>query len=118
MAPTSVSRIEGVDAVELLAIDLAEKLHTVYKMELGMRGKPQKSKRDANWEFNERHGPKEEQTTTPTPKGKTTYCAECGEVQFASPSGVTCRNGHGGAESLDKRPRVRVAPSKRVFLKG
>jgi hypothetical protein len=27
-------------------------------------------------------------------------CAECGKQQFMTPSGVTCPNGHGGAESL------------------
>ena len=26
-------------------------------------------------------------------------CSECGEPQFESPSGITCVNGHGGAES-------------------
>jgi hypothetical protein len=25
------------------------------------------------------------------------FCSRCGEPQFNSPSGITCRNGHGGA---------------------
>jgi hypothetical protein len=25
------------------------------------------------------------------------YCTECGKVQFDSPGGMTCENGHGGA---------------------
>lgn len=27
-------------------------------------------------------------------------CSECGELQFATPSGANCKNGHGGAPSL------------------
>ena len=27
-------------------------------------------------------------------------CAECGEPQFMTPSGICCANGHGGAPSL------------------
>lgn len=27
------------------------------------------------------------------------HCAVCGERQFDSPSGVTCENGHGGADA-------------------
>ena len=30
-----------------------------------------------------------------------TNCAECGEPQYECPSGVTCINGHGGAEEID-----------------
>jgi hypothetical protein len=30
-----------------------------------------------------------------------TRCANCGEDQFDTPSGVTCKNGHGGADSID-----------------
>jgi hypothetical protein len=29
------------------------------------------------------------------------HCAACGEVQFKSPGGMTCSNGHGGADSVD-----------------
>lgn len=29
-----------------------------------------------------------------------TYCSECGLLQFGSPSGLTCLNGHGGADSI------------------
>lgn len=31
-----------------------------------------------------------------------TNCAECGAPQFETPSGVTCKNGHGGSPSLDQ----------------
>lgn len=30
------------------------------------------------------------------------HCSECGEVQSRTPSGMTCPNGHGGAESVPK----------------
>lgn len=30
-----------------------------------------------------------------------TNCAECGAPQFETPSGVTCENGHGGAEAAE-----------------
>ncbi len=30
-----------------------------------------------------------------------THCAICGEDQFDTRSGITCKNGHGGADSLD-----------------
>jgi hypothetical protein len=30
-----------------------------------------------------------------------TRCAKCGEDQFDTPSGITCKNGHGGADSID-----------------
>lgn len=33
-----------------------------------------------------------------------TWCAVCAEPQIDSPSGVTCRNGHGGAEGLASIP--------------
>lgn len=29
-----------------------------------------------------------------------TRCADCAAEQFETPSGITCKNGHGGAESL------------------
>jgi hypothetical protein len=29
---------------------------------------------------------------------KPTRCSECKEIQFNTPSGVTCPNGHGGAD--------------------
>jgi len=31
-----------------------------------------------------------------------TYCVECGEQQFNTPSGATCKNGHGGAEGVER----------------
>jgi hypothetical protein len=34
------------------------------------------------------------------------YCIVCHEPQFHSPAGITCPNGHGGAESLRRRPKV------------
>lgn len=39
----------------------------------------------------------------PPAKGLTTgeYCAICKAPQFYSPSGVTCKNGHGGADSVE-----------------
>lgn len=33
-------------------------------------------------------------------------CSVCGEPQYGTPSGVTCPNGHGGAESLARMPTV------------
>lgn len=30
-----------------------------------------------------------------------TICSICGAVQFDSPGGITCPNGHGGASSTD-----------------
>ena len=33
------------------------------------------------------------------PKKERNFCSICGEPQFDSPSGFTCRNGHGGAAS-------------------
>lgn len=30
------------------------------------------------------------------------HCAECGEPQFNTPAGVTCKNGHGGAPSREE----------------
>lgn len=33
-------------------------------------------------------------------------CAICGEEQFETPSGVSCKNGHGGADSIDIKPNV------------
>ncbi len=36
-----------------------------------------------------------------TPKAKTAdLCSVCGESQFSTPSGIVCRNGHGGAPPL------------------
>lgn len=32
----------------------------------------------------------------------TSLCAECGEPQFDTPSGITCCNGHGGADSIER----------------
>jgi hypothetical protein len=37
-------------------------------------------------------------------KNRRVFCGVCGEPQFNTPSGLTCKNGHGGEESLDKRP--------------
>jgi hypothetical protein len=34
----------------------------------------------------------------PTPSGK--KCSICNEPQFATPHGLVCSNGHGGADSL------------------
>lgn len=34
-------------------------------------------------------------------------CADCKEPQFDTPSGVTCKNGHGGAASLTRPNEVR-----------
>lgn len=39
----------------------------------------------------------EERVLTTTNK----RCAECGEPQFDTPSGLTCKNGHGGADSIE-----------------
>lgn len=33
-----------------------------------------------------------------------TRCAKCGEEQFDTPSGITCANGHGGADSIIDDP--------------
>lgn len=30
------------------------------------------------------------------------HCSECGEPQQTSPSGITCKNGHGGVQSLEE----------------
>jgi hypothetical protein len=30
--------------------------------------------------------------------GKLAYCATCGQIQRETPSGITCVNGHGGAD--------------------
>jgi hypothetical protein len=38
--------------------------------------------------------------STPTPAG--TRCSMCGEEQYNTPSGVTCKNGHGGADPIDE----------------
>ena len=44
-------------------------------------------------------------------KHRRVFCATCGELQFDTPSGVTCKNGHGGEESLYRRPK-RVVTTK------
>lgn len=31
---------------------------------------------------------------------KHTWCVVCGRLQYETPSGITCENGHGGAEGL------------------
>lgn len=36
------------------------------------------------------------------PKKIVLLCADCGEPQFDTPSGVTCCNGHGGADSIEQ----------------
>jgi hypothetical protein len=35
-----------------------------------------------------------------------TRCALCGEEQYETPSGITCKNGHGGAESIIDEPPI------------
>jgi len=35
-----------------------------------------------------------------------TRCAICGEDQFDTPSGITCKNGHGGADSIDDKEQA------------
>lgn len=35
-------------------------------------------------------------------KNAKTLCLLCGEPQFETPSGITCKNGHGGAPSIEK----------------
>lgn len=32
------------------------------------------------------------------------YCTVCGKAQFSSPGGMTCENGHGGAEGTPHKP--------------
>lgn len=36
-----------------------------------------------------------------------TRCAVCGSSQFRTSSGITCKNGHGGAPSKRKRSEVK-----------
>lgn len=40
----------------------------------------------------------------PVPQPTPLLCGACGEPQFNTPSGLICKNGHGGAESLDAPP--------------
>ena len=35
-------------------------------------------------------------------KNAKTLCSLCREPQFETPSGITCKNGHGGAPSIEK----------------
>lgn len=37
---------------------------------------------------------------------RSTCCAVCGDVQFETSSGITCPQGHGGADSLDPMPEA------------
>jgi hypothetical protein len=39
----------------------------------------------------------------------TTYCFDCGLPQFSSPSGITCENGHGGAEGTSEPTKEPVS---------
>lgn len=43
-------------------------------------------------------GKYQNQADEPVPAKAGTFCSECGAEQFNSPSGITCKNGHGGAE--------------------
>lgn len=36
----------------------------------------------------------------------TTYCSDCSLRQISSPSGITCPNGHGGAEGMEQPHKV------------
>lgn len=36
--------------------------------------------------------------------GKSLTCSECGMPQFETPSGLTCKNGHGGAPTAEEAP--------------
>lgn len=42
-------------------------------------------------------------------------CAVCGEVQFDTPSGAVCTNGHGGAESRPRRPNIKKVPKRQLW---
>ena len=53
---------------------------------LGAEGKPQPILDD--------NGDLDTSKYTPT----NTCCSECGEFQYETPAGITCKNGHGGAE--------------------
>ena len=41
------------------------------------------------------------------------YCAECHSVQYTTPSGVSCDNGHGGADTLSELPTPPPKPAMR-----
>ena len=41
------------------------------------------------------------------------YCAECHSVQYTTPSGVSCDNGHGGADTLSELPAPPPKPAMR-----
>lgn len=36
--------------------------------------------------------------------GRATLCSVCKEPQFSTPSGLVCKNGHGGAPSIEEEP--------------
>jgi len=40
-----------------------------------------------------------------TPRGPTLYCSVCGEPQTDTPHGLVCKNGHGGANSVEAPTR-------------
>lgn len=42
-----------------------------------------------------------------------TTCAECGEPQFETTSGITCKNGHGGADSATEPDKTTQPPEKK-----
>lgn len=44
------------------------------------------------------NGKYQNQADEPVPAKAGTFCSKCGAEQFNSPSGLTCKNGHGGAE--------------------
>lgn len=46
------------------------------------------------------------------PKYTGTKCSDCGEPQFESPSGITCINGHGGAEPQVEETTQEEAPKE------
>lgn len=46
------------------------------------------------------------------PKYTGTKCSDCGEPQFESPSGITCINGHGGAEPQVEESTQEEAPKE------
>lgn len=40
----------------------------------------------------------DEETELTAKDGEVVYCVDCGEPQFETPSGICCKNGHGGAD--------------------
>lgn len=44
-------------------------------------------------------------------KPTTTHCSECGEPQFGTPSGLTCKNGHGGSDSNPPKKSSKQKPN-------